>query len=93
MSGLRGVDHFNSIATLSIVSVNLNGSRGTHCFGATAPVSFNLPDLTQPDTLLPVLGLTYITDDHPSFVWAYAINSSFGMTKTPSIGQRKFGAE
>jgi hypothetical protein len=32
----------------------------------TVPVSLSRDDLAQPETLSPVLGSEYITDDHPS---------------------------
>src|SRR6516162_4717796 len=67
--------------------------RSDHCFGPMVPVTFNLEDLTQPDTSFRVLGLMYITCDQPSSVCAYATNSSFGITNTPSMRQEKFGAE
>jgi hypothetical protein len=41
--------------------------RKSHCLGPTVPVSFNRDDLTQPDTVLPVLGFENITDDQPVF--------------------------
>ena len=65
----------------------------SHCLGPIVPVAFNRSELTQPETSAPVRGLTDITDVQPSSVWAYATSLSFGMTNTPLITQRRFGAE
>jgi hypothetical protein len=46
------------------------GAACRHHRGPTVPVAFNRTDLTQPDTLSPVLGFKYITDDQPSADWA-----------------------
>lgn len=46
-------------------------ARAVTCyFGPTVPVAFSRADCTQPETSLPVRGLTYITDDQPSLVCA-----------------------
>ncbi len=71
---------------------NLHGEL-PYCLGPTVPVSFNRDELTQPETVLPVFGFEYITDDQPSFDCAYTINSSLGITKMPSIAQPESGAE
>ena len=40
--------------------------RSAYCLGPTVPVSLRRDDFTHPDTVSPVLGFEYITDDHPS---------------------------
>jgi len=36
-----------------------------YCLGPTVPVFLSRDDFTYPDTVSPVAGFEYITDDHP----------------------------
>jgi hypothetical protein len=43
----------------------MTGASVNYCLGPTVPVFLRRDDFTQPDTVSPVAGFEYITDDHP----------------------------
>jgi len=44
-----------------------------YCLGPTVPVLLRRDDFTHPDTVSPVAGFEYITDDHPpDCAWVHA---------------------
>jgi|GEM_PF-3353143 len=68
-SAIIGKYRLDFVAALD-VGIICNAVRSSQRFRAMVPIVFNLADLTQPLTSLPVRGLRYITDVQPSRVCA-----------------------